>query len=463
MRKRGIGFRVTASLVAVSLLTSALSILFFYSLTRKAFNDYVRKNRTQLVLQVSRIVGDVYDQSGWAGVQSLLEDISYMRRMHGPHMGMRPGSMGGMGLIFLLQNDIIVTDASGRIVASTPGFNGQVRTASITAPVYSEGEIVGFVTVRSPLRPAERSLEFVFYRTLSSYSLFSVAFGLGLALIIGALVSRRLTEPVRQLSAAVRRFSGGERDVQITLKTGDELADLAEDFNAMAESIRKSEELRRNLTADIAHELRTPIAIIQGTLESIQEGMLEPSPALMLSLQEEVSRMTRLIKDLSDLSLAETGKLELNRTRIFPAELAGKFIHFKTKAEAKGVRFDINLPRNLPAVYADPTRLVQIITNLLANALQHTSSGSIELSAEKAEGGVVFRVKDTGGGIKKEDLPYIFERFYRAEKSRSRRTGGMGLGLAITRGLVEAHGGRIWVESREGEGSVFSFFIPAAP
>ncbi|ADL08725.1 sensor histidine kinase [Thermosediminibacter oceani] len=462
MKKRGIGFRVTASLVAVSLLTSVLSILFFYSLTRKAFNDYVRENRTQIVLQVSRIVGDIYDQAGWVGVQQLLEGISYMRRMHSSHMGMGPGSMGGMGLIFLMQNDIIVTDASGRVVASTRGFNGQARTASITAPVHSGGEIVGFVTVRSPLKPAERSLEFVFYRTLSSYSLFSVAFGLGLALLIGALVSRRLTEPIKQLSAAVKRFSKGERDVKITLETGDELSSLAEDFNAMAEKIRKSEELRRNLTADIAHELRTPIAIIQGTLESIQEGVLEPTPALMLSLQEEVSRMTRLIKDLSDLSLVEAGKLELNRIKIFPAELAGKFIHFKAEAEAKGIRFDINFPRNLPAVYADPTRLVQIITNLLSNALKHTSSGRIELSAEKAEGGVVFKVQDTGSGIKKEDLPYIFERFYRAEKSRSRKTGGTGLGLAITKGLVEAHGGRIWVESREGEGSVFSFFIPSA-
>jgi two-component system sensor histidine kinase BaeS len=170
--------------------------------------------------------------------------------------------------------------------------------------------------------------------------------------------------------------------------------------------------------------------------------------------------MSRLVKDLSDLSRAEAGNLELNREEISPEELREKFSYFKTEAESRGLEFNINIPSDLPKISVDVVRITQVISNLLNNALRHTARGKIELTAEKSGNGVLFSVKDTGSGIKKEDLPHVFDRFYRAEKSRSRATGGMGLGLAIARSLVETHGGKIWVESEEGKGAEFKFLIP---
>ena len=209
----------------------------------------------------------------------------------------------------------------------------------------------------------------------------------------------------------------------------------------------------------MAHELRTPLSILRA--HWFHSGRRSGGhPDVILSLQDETIRMSRLIKDLSDLSRAEAGNLDLHREIIRPSELKDKFSYLRTEAELKGIDFEIDIPDNLPEISVDVVRIVQVISNLLNNALRHTTTGRIQLTAEKADDGVMFSVSDTGTGIKKEDLPFVFERFYREDKSRSRKTGGMGLGLSIAKGIVEAHGGRIWVESKLGQGSTFSFSLP---
>ncbi|WP_422447557.1 sensor histidine kinase [Thermoanaerobacterium sp. DL9XJH110] len=468
MKKPGIGYRITAGLVITALLTAALSVLLFFVLTKRAFYDYVKENRIQQGREISAILGDVYSQSGWDGIRSLVESASMMRQGYRRRMGMEPGQNPWkdpgpmMGLVLRW---VIVTDRQGNIMASSEEINISAPIPKslwdLRVPIFSERGHIGYLIVWTPVRRDEKSLEFIFSRTISNYSFLTALFSMGLAFGVGFLISRRLVMPIKELSSAVRLFAKGDRNVRIPVKSDDELGTLAADFNAMADNIKRSEELRKNLTADVAHELRTPLTILRGTLESIQAGVIKPTPDVILSLQDEIIRMSRLVKDLSDLSRAEAGSLELNREVISPARLKDKFSYFKTEAELKGLDFIIDIPEDLPQISVDVVRITQVISNLLNNALRHTSSGKIELCAKKAENGIIFSVRDTGAGIKKEDLPYVFERFYRAEKSRSRATGGMGLGLSIAKGLVEAHGGRIWVESEEGKGAEFCFFIPA--
>lgn len=464
MRKYGIGYRITASLVITALLTAALSVMLLFGLTQKAFYDYVNETRIRQGQEISGFLGDIYTRYGWEGVRTFVENTSSRQGQRWTEPRQGPGSMRGAPMRGSLQRHIIVTDTAGEVRASSESMDLGSRVAKdlwdIRVPIFSQNEVVGYLIVSGYLKPSERNLEAVFGHTITRYSFLSAFAGLCIALVMGFLISRQLVRPIKKLSQTVRLFAQGDRNVRCLTEGDDELAALAADFNSMADKIKSDEELRRNLTADVAHELRTPVSIIRGTLDSIQTGALELTPGILLSLQDEIIRLSRLIKDLSDLSQTEAGVLELNRVKMHPTELKEKFSYFRAEAEARGIDFIVDIPENLPEIDVDVIRITQVISNLLNNALRHTTSGKIVLSAKLAGGGVIFSVKDTGRGIKKEDIPYIFERFYRAEKSRSRRTGGMGLGLTISKGLIEAHGGKMWVESEEGKGTEFFFLIP---
>ncbi len=462
MGKWSIGFRVTAGLVLTALLTAGLSIFLFYNLTGRAFSEYTRENRLQLGSEVSELLGQAYTQEGWEGVRALVNDTITRGKGHGRGFGMKGHHMNMRMSLF--QNDIVVTDLDGFIITSSTdlqqGDHLPKPLQDLKVPLFSDRRHIGYVVVSKPVSPDEKNLESTFTKTLSRYSIWVAVFGIIAAALAGLITSGQLIKPISNLSKAVKLFTGGNRDVQIPVKSNDELGNLASDFNKMAETIKTSEELRKNLTADVAHELRTPLSILKGTLDSIQTGALKTTPDVILSLQDEVIRMTRLVKDLSDLSRAEAGSLDLHLETIRPYDLKEKFTYMINEAESKGVDFQIDIPDDIPKIPIDVTRILQLVSNLFNNALHHTPTGKIQLIAKNTRDGVLFSMKDTGMGIKKEDLPFVFERFYREDKSRSRKTGGMGLGLSIAKGIVQAHGGRIWVESVEGKGSNFKFLLP---
>jgi len=232
----------------------------------------------------------------------------------------------------------------------------------------------------------------------------------------------------------------------------------------MAADLEYAEQLRRNMVADVAHELRTPLSNIRGYLEAIRDGVIEPDAAAMRSLNEEASLLSRLVNELQELSLAEAGELKL----VYQAEDITKLVNqavlpWQRQVAAKEISLSLNLPDGLPLVSIDWQRANEVLHNLLENAVAHTpKGGAIKVAADAKGKWIEVSVSDTGEGIPAEDLPHIFERFYRVDKSRARATGGSGLGLTIARRLVEAHGGTITVESKLGKGSRFSFTLPVA-
>jgi signal transduction histidine kinase len=243
------------------------------------------------------------------------------------------------------------------------------------------------------------------------------------------------------------------------------MAELGKAFNHMAAQLAEEEQQRRRLFAGIAHELRTPLAVIQGTLEGMLDRVIEPTPERIAGLHSQAVLLKRLITDLRDLSLAQAGQLQLHRRTIDAAGVVRETLEaLAPLADERTVALRVEAPAHLPPVNADPDRLRQVVQNLVENALRHTpAGGEVRVMLQGGNGeGVQMMIVDTGSGIRAEDLPHIFEHFYRTDASRARSSGGTGMGLAIVKSLVEAHGGRVSVESAPGAGSTFTVTLPRA-
>jgi len=288
------------------------------------------------------------------------------------------------------------------------------------------------------------------------------------ALLLGRWLTKKLTQPLKRLLPAIQKIAAGELHVRIPVTTKDELGKVTEAFNHMAQQLFRAEQVRKNLTADVAHELRTPLSIIQCHMETIQEGGRDIPPETLLPMQDEVIRLSKLVDDLHQLTLAEAGKLKLDRSPVDLVPLLDRIIDMlKPEAEERQIEMVRSYPAQKLNVLVDSNRMTQVFYNLLVNAMQHTSSGgriSIRVtdSSHDESRFASVSIADTGVGIAAEQLPYLFDRFYRAEESRSRHTGGMGLGLAIAKEFVEAHQGFISVQSEVGRGTQFTVNLPCA-
>jgi signal transduction histidine kinase len=267
--------------------------------------------------------------------------------------------------------------------------------------------------------------------------------------------------------AAADALAVGDLSVRVPEDRRGDFGQLAHSFNRMAEELERAEQRRRNLTSDVAHELRTPLQIIQGNLEGVLDGVYEPTAEHLEATLEETHLLARLVNDLGTLALAESGRLELVREPVAVADLlADVRTSFSGQAEAADISLEVELQGAPDALLlnADVGRLDQVLGNLVLNALRHTpAGGTIALQAEPGEGRVQLRVRDNGEGIPAEDLSYIFDRFWRGDRSRSHASGSVGLGLAIAQQLVQAHGGRLTVESQVGQGTMFTVELPVEP
>lgn len=290
--------------------------------------------------------------------------------------------------------------------------------------------------------------------------------GTGLAALFGLLLTlwlaHRLLRPIADLTSAARVIARGETPPPVPVRGRDEVAELARAFNRMTERLAADEEQRRRLFAGVAHELRTPLSVIQGTLEGVLDRVIEPTPERVATLHSQTLLLARLITDLRDLSLAQAGQLQLNLQPIDAGPVVRETLEAVAPlADERGVALRTEVPRRLPRIDADPDRLRQIVQNLVENAVRFTPrGGEVRVAMGGDDAGLRLEVSDTGVGIAEADLPYIFRHFYRADQSRARTSGGTGLGLAIVKSLVEAHGGRVTVDSAAGSGSTFTVTFP---
>ena len=285
------------------------------------------------------------------------------------------------------------------------------------------------------------------------------------AVALGFLFSWLITGPMRQLTSAARKVAIGDFSQRVSQKTDDEIGEVSAAFNTMAEQLEKKEKSKRQLLADIAHELRNPLSIIQGNLEAWLDGVLTPAPDQIASVYDETVLLSRLVTDLRDLSLAEAGQLKLSQSATELDEfIFAEIASVQNRCQEKQVSISAELPTGLPLVFIDRDRIHQVLHNLIDNALRYIpAGGTIKIGASyTTPGWVTVSVADSGGGIVPEDLPYVFDHFYKADRSRHRGHGGAGIGLAMVKQLVELHGGKVRVESQKGKGSTFLFTLPVA-
>lgn len=308
------------------------------------------------------------------------------------------------------------------------------------------------------MTPAEVAFRLQLRETLITAGL--IAGGVGL--LISVVISRAIGAPLRRLARTAHDFAARQWDKRVPMSGTQEIDEVAQAFNTMADEIQRAETLRRNLVADIAHELRTPLTTMQGSLRALLDGVYPLELKEIASLYDDTRLLSRLVSDLRELALADAGQLPLKLETVdITSVLRVAADQFTALADNQQATIQVEA-QPMPPIMADPDRLKQVVRNLVANALRHTPQGTITLSAAPQEGQVRVAVRDTGEGIPAEDLPHVFDRFYRADPSRTRSTGGTGLGLAISKAWVEAMGGKIGADSTPGQGSTFWFTLKVA-
>jgi two-component system sensor histidine kinase BaeS len=478
--------RLILSFLGVIAATAALVVILANRITADRFTYLISTTGQMRARGLAPLFADYFAQAGsWEGVEALMDsyiepDAATMGQgRRGWMMGIRGAedsagtpwpSTGMRSMMGMMASDgerLLLADAGGQIVADSLGQDiGTLLTAADLdkgAPIVVGEQQAGTLIIASGLGTltADQSA----FLSQVKWLLVAAAVVAVLAvLLVGSIQARRIVAPVRALADAARRVAGGEF-AQIPVTSQDELGEMALAFNTMAAELKQQHTLRRRIMADIAHELRTPLSVLQIDLESIEDGLSEPTPEAVTRLREEVALLNRLVEDLRMLSLAEAGELQLEVQRVDVDYLVQTAVdRVRGIAQEKGVSLTSELPEGLPAVAGDEQRLSQVLSNLLSNALRHTApGGQIAVVAQRVDGkDVRIAVQDNGEGIPADELPHVFERFYRTDHARSRDTGGSGLGLAIARSLVEAHGGQIWVESVEGDGSTFAFSLPVS-
>ena len=438
-RSDAIGLRLALAFLAVALAAVALLAGLMAAFAAADVSHLASRQRYELASAIAVGAAGAWDRSdSWASA-----DLSPVLDL--------AASVGA---------DTEIMDGAGRPVASSPGFGRHAAGPRVSAAVVARGQRVGVAVVRftaSGLAGADHALRIALWRAIAG------AAGLAalLALLTGLGAARRITRPVRRLIVVTRAMGSGDRAARVGLISAPgELRELATAFDQMADTLDRQEQMRRDLVADVAHELRTPIAVLQAGHEALLDGVAEPTPDQLASLRDEVLRLARMVDDLQTLAAADAATLQLSLRRCDLAEvtaaatdsLAGRF-------EAA----DLGVERQLaPAwVMADPRWLHQVITNLLTNALKFTpAAGQVRIETETAGPDAVLRVTDTGAGIPADELPHIFERFWRGRQAS--QTSGSGIGLAVAAELARAHGGQLTASSQPGRGTEMTLTLPPA-
>jgi signal transduction histidine kinase len=450
---------------AFLLLVAIGAIIIFWltsRATQNAFDLYATRNGQALAQRLSPILAEYYStEMSWQGVetflQSQLSSLSAtgttgngqgqgLGQGHGVGAGRQGGIWGALG------QRMILTNGQGIVVSDTVGeLNGQSLTSTQLAngvPVMVDDTLVGTILVTPNDFAGTNTPAGQFLTSVNQSMILSVVFASVIALLLGAILFFQITAPLRQLNKAASGIANGDLSQRVAIRSHDELGELGQTFNQMAESLDSAETQRQHLMADIAHELRTPITVIQANLEAMLDEVLPLDAVQVAALHDETLLLNRLVNDLGLLSQAEAGALKLERQETEIGSLIQRVAEkIKVQAQQKGINLEIETSENLPRISIDADRITQVLNNLIGNALRYTpQNGKIIVSAVRSPGSagtIQISVTDTSSGIDPVALPFVFDRFYRVDQSRARNSGGSGLGLAIVKQLVEAHGGKI--------------------
>lgn len=453
---RSLAFKLTLAFLLVGLTGAVLVAVIVRQRTRLAFDQFIQ-NRDQQTL-VSNLIEYYRLNGGWNGIAQVFAPRENLRPQPDPERSwINPRIWMRFTLVDASQ--VIIFDGRPEQIGKTVS-NRELKRAT---PLILDDQIIGWLLPPSARDWAPTTPEAQFLQNVNSATMLSALVAVLLALTLGGLLAFGLTRSLRELTEATLDIARGKLGKQVKVRSNDELGELAASFNQMSRDLARATQARRQMTADIAHDLRSPLSVIAGYAEALNDGKLPGSPETYSILYQETRHLSRLVEDLRTLSLADAGELTLNRLPTPPGWLLEQAAaRHAVAAEQKGITLHVETSPALEQVSVDPERMAQVLDNLIQNAFRYTpEGGEVVLTATPAQGGVKLQVRDNGSGIAPEDLPHIFNRFYRGDKSRQ-QNGESGLGLAIARSIVEAHGGSIAVESELGKGSVFSITLPVA-
>jgi two-component system sensor histidine kinase BaeS len=471
--------RLIMGFVIITVLTmGAFALVARISITQR-FNNMVHQAGQEYAQRMSVFFGLYYASNGsWDGVQDLFINyrspvsisISNNPPQIPPYLNTDPGGIvvgrfPNRGIIDPRDERLLLLDANGALIfdsnpdAGSPDSLLARRDEGVN--IVIDNQTVGTVVAASGIGILN-SVQESYINDVNQYTLIGGLAAILIAVVLGAYQAFKIIKPVKALSQASHKLASGDYSQRIPSTSDDELGEMSNAFNQMAEELERQETLRQRALADVAHELRTPLSVLQIDLESIEDGILEPSKETIHQLQLEVSTLNKLVDDLRTLSLADAGELVMDFQQLEINSLIRVNVkRIANSAKEKGIQVSVDLEEDELFVMGDEQRLSQVLLNLLTNAIHFTpQNGSIHVSSKREGNAIRVLIHDTGEGISAQDLPLIFERLYRSDHARTRESGGSGLGLSIARSLVEAHHGKIWADSEPGKGSTFIFELP---
>lgn len=436
--------KLILAFLAVSLFSTGIIVISSRIATNREFDKFINdRYEEELLDQLSEHFAK---KQSWDGVEKIYQRDHF-----------NPNDKHPLFFAIADENGNIIVEGDGYLLGESVS-ESQLQAGS---QIEVDDRMVGILLLNAPLD--KNPLEDEFIRRIGNSIFLSAVGTILLAFILGAILSRTITRPIRELTKATHEMADGKLGQQVPVRSRDEIGELASSFNKMNSDLARSFNLRKQMTADIAHELRTPLALIIGHAEGVHDGVLPPSKENFEIIREEAERLEKLVNDLRTLSLADAGELSVE---FQPVEIH-KFLsdiqsHYLAPFNQKRITLNL-MPAPVLLVNLDPSRFSQVLTNILDNALRFTPEGGrVDMSIRQSGDLIEISIQDSGDGVTAEDAAHLFDRFYRADESRNRDAGGSGLGLAIAKSIVEMHKGKIWAESETGKGLKVIIQIPVA-
>ena len=433
-----LSLKLILAFLLISIFSTGIVVASSRILSDREFDRFINDRYTA---ELAEELGRYYETNGnWLGIED------EFRRY-----GREPGWHGEPYPL-----NFSIADTNGKVVVA-----GEGKSAGETCnqeefengyPIEADQKTVGILLL--PKAPERSPLDYEFLRRLNASMFFSAIATILFALFLAVILSINISRPIRELTKATHAMAQGNLGQQVSVRSRDEIGELARSFNKMSSDLARSFNLRKQMTADIAHELRTPIALILGHAEGVKDGVLQPTRENFEIIREEAERLEHLINDLRTLSLADAGELFVEFQPVdVNSFMSDVHAHYLTLFNQKRITLDLEPGAGILRANLDPGRFAQVLNNILDNALRYTpEGGSVRMKTQLTENRIQLTVADSGEGVPPEEAAHIFDRFYRADESRSRDDGGSGLGLAIAKSIVETHNGRIWAESEKGGG-----------